>query len=131
MEYPLPTKTEIDRLQEETRAMAAVNLHLGVKALGVRVIDPSLTTKSLLELNEHFYKVSGLAAKQEKQADTGRFVFNIHFGGQPVTISSEKVVEGEPVDEVVEAAGESAALLGEAPAYLLAGSGNLAGLLDD
>ena len=116
--------------------MAAVNLHLGMQELGKRVIEPTIPTKALLELTEHFYKVSGLAAKQDKQADQGKFVFNIHFGGKPLTIEAERTpIDGsaEVVDPVVEAAEESSALLAEVPAYLLARSeqGNLTGLVDE
>lgn len=116
--------------------MAAVNLHLGMQELGKRVIEPTIPTKALLELTEHFYKVSGLAAKQEpKQLGTG-FSITINIpspgGATTQTLSVEtaprapEVIEG---DAVVEAAEENASLLlANKPAFLQSVPGNLSEL---
>lgn len=78
--------------------LAAANLLFAQQEIGHRIIDPTITTKALLDIAEHSFKVSGMAKKQEAKADTGRFVFNIHFSGSdPMKI--EKVINPEDVDD--------------------------------
>ena len=92
------------RLASETASGALVFL---VQRLAERGIDPTITTKGLLDISEHMYKVSGMAKKQEAKEDSGRFVFNIHFAnGKDVRIEKEVVgdtLEATPAVLVEEA----------------------------
>lgn len=77
--------------------LASANLLFAQTELGKRIIDPTITTKGLLDIAEHSYKVSGMAKKQEVKEDSGKFVFNIIYRNKdPLRI--EKVVGGGTPD---------------------------------
>jgi hypothetical protein len=84
---------------EIARLRAAANLPLLVDLMTERGMDPTATSKAILDAAEFNYKVSGLAKKQEEQVDKGRFVFNINFQSGKVTVAQEKVIEGSVEDE--------------------------------
>ena len=78
-------------------SIASANLLIAQQALGERIIDPTITTKGLLDIAEHPFKVSGMAKKQEAKEESGKFIFNIHFPGGDLKI--EKTVGGEVIDD--------------------------------
>lgn len=125
----LTTPDEEKRLIEETRQKALVNLHLLQDEFAVRAMAPTTPTKDLISMAEHAYKVSGLAAKQaEKENDQNRFVFTINFGGQQMTVTAGAVVPEdapEPLEGTAALVAEADSFLGQIPAYMVAGSGNL------
>lgn len=84
---------------EIARLRAAANLPLLVDLMTERGMDPTATSKAILDAAEFNYKVSGLAKKQEEQVDKGRFVFNINFQSGKVTVAQEKVIDGNVEDE--------------------------------
>ena len=106
---------------------AEINLLFIQEELGRRVLDPTMHTKDLLSAGEHSYKVSGMAAKQEVKADTSRFVFNIIMNGGNVSVDASQHPEviDVPVADIQALADEAPDLLGDIPAYLLGGIGNL------
>ena len=100
----LPAPPVSDNDEENLRLaskLAAVNLLFAQRSLAKRICDPTITTKGLLDIAEHSYKVSGMQKKVEKQDDSGRFVFNIHLGDDR-DIRIEKVLDGEAVEEPLE-----------------------------
>lgn len=80
----------VDQNLEAAAQLAAVNLLYAQQALGERIVDPTITTKGLLDIAEHSYKVSGMAKKQEAKEDTGKFIFQIIMGdGKDIQIEKE------------------------------------------
>lgn len=106
-----------------TKALAAA-AHPGiVNELAFRASCNDISTTSLLAISEHLYKVSGLSAKQEAKPQ-GSFIFNIHMGGNDITISGgpEPVdVETEKPPVLAQFAGE----LGAPPPFMASKTGNL------
>lgn len=92
---------------ELSAKIASVNLLFAQQALGQRIIDPTITTKGLLDIAEHSYKVSGMQKKQEPKDQGGKFVFNINLGG-----GQQLHIEKDVTSELVEAT--PATLLAEA-----------------
>lgn len=80
--------------------IASANLLFAQEALAQRVIEPSLTTKGLLDIAEHSYKVSGMQKKQEPAEQQGKFIFNIIMGGETVKI--EKEIGGNTLENAPE-----------------------------
>ena len=78
-------------------SIASANLLIAQQALGERIIDPTITTKGLLDIAEHSFKVSGMAKKQEAKEESGKFIFTIVMGdGADVRI--EKTIKGDTPD---------------------------------
>ena len=111
-ENPLSDLTEYD--EEKTLKLASdiatANLLFAEQELGRRILDTSLTTRALLDIAEHSYKVSGMQKKQEPKEQQGRFIFNIHLGdGGDISIAKSLPedtidVDPTPMDLVREAA---------------------------
>ena len=93
----LPTPTDEEKTLALAAELAAANLLFAQQELGMRIVDPTITTKGLLDIAEHSYKVSGMAKKQEAKDDGGRVVFNINFSGGK-TLTLEKDVGGSSAD---------------------------------
>lgn len=114
-----------------TKALAAACHPAIIKELAFRAGDNTVSTTSLLAISEHMYKVSGLSAKQEIKPQ-GNFVFNIHLGGNEITVSGES----EPIDveNPSDFGGKSAILerfsgeLGPVPPFMQGKTGNLVAL---
>jgi len=137
----IPTTTAVSdeeaikQALEQARVQAVANLAFAQEEMGRRILEPTLNTKTLLDLAEHAYKVSGMAAKQkEQEAPNDRFVFNINFSGSKLTVESSPIhnepidVTPSPMDAVREALADADTLLNP-PAYLLADvAGNLSNL---
>ena len=90
---------------ERARLQAAAYLPQLLDIVAEKALDPSATTKAVLDAAEFAYKVSGLAKKQEEQNDKGRFVFNINFRSGTVSVEQEKVIEhdqSESLEDPVE-----------------------------
>ena len=83
---------------ELSAKIASVNLLFAQQALGQRIIDPTITTKGLLDIAEHSYKVSGMQKKQEPKDQGGKFVFNFNLGGGK-QLHIEKEVAGQLVEQ--------------------------------
>jgi len=65
---------------EQARLLAELNLLYAQEELSRRIIDTTITTKSLLDMAEHSYKVSGMAVKNQPKEPTGsgvKIVFNM------------------------------------------------------
>lgn len=120
------TKPEELPYLEKARLLAEVNLFFAQEELSRRIIDPTISTKALLEVAEHSFKVSGMAAKnamKEAMAGPGfSITINIpQVGNSPaqsmVLESTARTVEDPDVDEFG---------LPASPAFLSAvSSGNL------
>ena len=99
--------------------IASANLLFAQQALSERIIEPSLTTKGLLDIAEHSYKVSGMQKKQEPTDQQGKFIFNIIMGGGE-TVKIEKEIGGNTLEnapETLENLSESANLLVESLSF--------------
>ena len=95
-----PVSTNEEENLKLAAQVASINLVYAQKELALRVVDPTISTKGLLDIAEHSYKVSGMAKKQEAKEDTGKFVFNINFsGGQ--TLKLEKDIGGGSLDDTL------------------------------
>ena len=78
--------------------MASVNLLYAQRQLAERIIDPTITTKGLLDIAEHSYKVSGMAKKQEAKNGSEGAGFSIVINlpnGQTATLGTNEKVVGE------------------------------------
>lgn len=110
----IPALADMDELNVDSALqlaseVATVNLLFAQQELGRRIVDPNVTSRALLDIAEHSYKVSGMQKKQEPKEQQGRFVFNINFRGETMTISKETDMidvtpEPSPMDLVREAA---------------------------
>ena len=99
--------------------IASANLLFAQEALAQRIIEPSLTTKGLLDIAEHSYKVSGMQKKQEPAEQQGRFIFSIVMGGGE-TVKIEKEIGGNTLEnapETVEMLSECANTLVESLSF--------------
>lgn len=95
---PVPTASAEEQNLKAAAEIAAYNLLLAQQELGVRLVDPNVTTKTILDIAEHSFKVSGMAKKQEPKADNGAgfsIVFNFPDGSG---VSLEKPTSGAVVD---------------------------------
>lgn len=107
---PLAIGDSEEKNLELASSIASVNLLFAQQELGKRIIDPTVTTKTLLDVAEHSYKVSGMQKKQEPKEQGGKFVFNINFsGGKQVHIEKDvtpdaELVEATPANLLVDAA---------------------------
>lgn len=90
-----PTAADAETSLELAQQLACVNLAYIQERIGERMLDPTTTTKALLDMGEHSYKVSGMAKKAESKEDQGRFVFNINFSGGTSPVRIEKVIDGD------------------------------------
>lgn len=74
----LPTVEDAANALNEARLKAAVGFNYMVEVLALRGFDPSVSTRSALDISEHLYKVSGMAQKQAVQPimPTVKFTFN-------------------------------------------------------
>lgn len=59
--------------------IASVNLLFAQRELGRRIVDPNVTTRALLDIAEHSFKVSGMAKKQEPKLVGERFSITINI----------------------------------------------------
>jgi hypothetical protein len=102
---------------EKSRMLATANLMFAQEEIGRRILEPTLTTKTLLELAEHSYKVSGMAARNEPKSTGPGFSITIKLPG--TATSEPTVIElSQEADRIID--------LPQTPAYLLADStGNL------
>lgn len=111
MDSELTTSPPISANEEENLKLAAqiasVNLLFAQRELGKRLIDPTLSTKNLLDIAEHSYKTSGMAKKNDGKEDTGKVILNINFRTRdPVRI--EKVINPEQVADTPATLAEAA-----------------------
>jgi hypothetical protein len=109
---------------ERARLAAAVNLEAVALRIGALAEEPGVTMKTLLDVAEFNYKLSGMAAKQQAQADQGsKFSLVINLpGGQTVEISGaqpKQVIENPPQGDFA-VADEAFAVLDDLPPYLTA-----------
>jgi hypothetical protein len=99
---PAPTNEEAVRHLDYARNRAAIALDHVLFALHLKALEPGQSIKQLVEMGEHFYKISGLGAKQTAAAAAPlRVSFN--FGAKPgeKEIAGEVVVETLPADDVL------------------------------
>lgn len=84
--------------------MASVNLLYAQRQLAERIIDPTITTKGLLDIAEHSYKVSGMAKKQEAKDTASRFsiVINLPGGGEVTLGTGNRVIDADPVTSLAQ-----------------------------
>lgn len=100
----LPTADEANTALNNARLKAAIGFEFMVETLTIRGFEPSITTKGLLEISDHLYKVSGMALKQTAQVvmPTIKFSFNAEApkgkASQVVTIDMEQ----DPLDNMPE-----------------------------
>lgn len=113
---------------EQARLLAEINLVFIQEEIGRRVIDPTLATRALIDMGEHSYKVSGMAAKQQPKEGGNRvkIVFNIPaIGDRPAEVLEVSSPPSPPreVDDFG---------LPVPPAYLSASTGgNLRALIEE
>jgi hypothetical protein len=74
----LPTNEEATAALERARMKSAIGYEVLVEQLTIRGFEPSISTKGLLDIADHLYKVSGMAQKQAPPPvmPTVRFNFN-------------------------------------------------------
>lgn len=80
----IPALADMDELNVDSALqlaseVATVNLLFAQQELGRRIVDPSVTTRALLDIAEHSYKVSGMQKKQEPKAAGERFSITINI----------------------------------------------------
>lgn len=107
---------------DSSRLQAELNLKFAQEELARRVVDPTISTKALLDIAEHSFKVSGMAAKnQPKEAGTG-FSITINIPQVGASPAHSMVLEATSVKDAATDDYGLPAL----PSYLLtASSGNL------
>jgi hypothetical protein len=94
LEIPLGSEEQNLKLASK---IASVTLLYAQQELCKRAIDPTVTTRGLLDISEHSYKVSGMAKKQEPAEKQGKVIFNINLGdGQVISLQQEKDVTPAP-----------------------------------
>ena len=91
-----PIGTEEENLKLASQ-LASINLLFAQQELAHRIIEPNITTKGLLDIAEHSYKVSGMQKKQEPSEQQGKFIFNIIMGGGK-SVSIEKEIGGDTLE---------------------------------
>ena len=85
---------------EIARLRAAANLPLLVDLMTERGMDPTATSKAILDAAEFNYKVSGLAKKQEEQTKAPSFSLVINL---PQSSGENRVIEiGKPSESMIE-----------------------------
>lgn len=110
MNSNFPTVPVADTPEENLKQaaeIAAVNLLFAQQKLGERLLDPTITTKGLLDIAEHSHKVSGMGKKAEA-APTGpgfSIVINLPNGN---TATVGKTIDVTPTAETVPALVEEA-----------------------
>ena len=116
----IPVGTEDENLRLSSQ-IASINLLFAQKELGQRITDPNITTKGLLEIAEHSYKVSGMAKKQEAKTAGPAFSITINIpqadGGERSVVIGESSI-AEVQDEVAALVDESITLFGEPPEFV-------------
>ncbi len=98
---PVPTDDEAAKALAAARNRAAVALDDVLFNLHLRAIDTGSSIKQLLDMGEHFYKVSGLGAKQAAQVSQGNgFRLNIILNGARADtgVTIEAVPEADMLD---------------------------------
>ncbi len=78
---------------------AAINLLTVQQEIALRLLQPNMTSKMLLDFGEHSFKVSGAQKKQEVKDAAPAFVLNINLGDKTLHIAPERSVDGEVVDD--------------------------------
>lgn len=76
--------------------IASVNLLFAQQELGRRIVDPNVTTRALLDIAEHSYKVSGMQKKQEPKAVGERFSITINIPQVGARPPETLVLEASP-----------------------------------
>lgn len=100
-----------DKILEAAAQTAMVNLLFLEQEIGRRILSPDLNNRTLIDMAEHSYKVSGMAKKQEPKDMAGRFVFTIDLGDDR-TITIEQDMEPAQVeDDPMHLAREAVAVL--------------------
>ena len=94
----VPTPEQAATALNNARLKAAVGFEMLVELLTIRGFDPTISTKSALDVSEHLYKVSGMAQKQAVQTvtPTVKFTFNATAPSAP------QETKGQTVDMEVE-----------------------------
>lgn len=69
----------VDSALQMASEAATVNLLFAQQELGRRIVDPDVTTRALLDIAEHSYKVSGMQKKQEPKTAGERFSITINI----------------------------------------------------
>lgn len=82
-----------DQKLELASKLATVNLLFVQQELGRRAVDPTTTTRQLLDIGEHSYKVSGMAKKQEPENHDNKFVYVINMGDTKLVYENGLVLE--------------------------------------
>ena len=81
LSIPPPSQEDATRYLDEAKRIAAAGLVVLVEDLTRRATVDAATVKTKLDVAEHFYKVSGMAAKQGPQGAGTGFKINIILGG--------------------------------------------------
>lgn len=76
--------------------IASVNLLFAQQELGRRIVDPNVTTRALLDIAEHSYKVSGMQKKQEPKVAGERFSITINIPQIGANPPETLVLEANP-----------------------------------
>lgn len=99
MNSNFPTVPVADTPEENLKQaaeIAAVNLLFAQQKLGERLLDPTITTKGLLDIAEHSHKVSGMGKKAEAvDPNAGRALVQIILPGS----GGEILIGGSSVSE--------------------------------
>lgn len=87
-----PIATTAEENLRNASEISAVNLLLAQNELAIRMAGAAtLSTKTLLDISEHAYKVSGMAKKQEVKAAGPGFSIMINLpGGQTALIGRDR-----------------------------------------
>lgn len=111
MNSNFPTVPVADTPEENLKQaaeIAAVNLLFAQQKLGERLLDPTITTKGLLDIAEHSHKVSGMGKKVEANDGQQRALIQIILpgsGGEIVIGGGSAAQENQnTVAELAEAA---------------------------
>lgn len=97
----IPALADMDELNVDSALqlaseVATVNLLFAQQELGRRIVDPSVTTRALLDIAEHSYKVSGMQKKQEPKAAGERFSITINIPQIGAKPPETLVIEASP-----------------------------------
>lgn len=95
---PAPVDQTPDENLKAAAEIASVNLFYAQQMIGERLLDPTITTKGLLDIAEHSYKVSGMAKKAEQQTSGPGFSIVINLpNGNVATVG--KTIDVTPTHE--------------------------------
>lgn len=97
----IPALADMDELNVDSALqlaseVATVNLLYAQQELGRRIVDPNVTSRALLDIAEHSYKVSGMQKKQEPKAAGERFSITINIPQIGAKPPETLVIEASP-----------------------------------